>query len=84
MAEAGGFLKEAKVDSKSSSALDDRRRLLAERLCEEFKAFILEAMDDGFVNLDECIKKKHVMDILVSGMDIFYDMSDPEFGEEGI
>lgn len=72
-------------DGIDAARLDARKRLLAEKLCEEFKAFILDSMDDGcFVNLDECTKKKHIMHILVSGMEVFHDMADPEVGEEEI
>ncbi len=72
-------------DGIDAAKADARKMLLAEKLCEEFKAFVIDSMSDGcIINLDDVTKKEQVLQILKDAMDMFVDMADPEVGQESI
>lgn len=55
---------------------DARKKLIAERMIEEFKAFVLDSMSDGcIINLDEVTTEKQILGVVKDAMEVYYDMA---------
>lgn len=58
---------------------DARKQAIAARMINEFKAFVLESMQDGSViNLDDINSDLEILDVIKDGMQIYYDLAKAE------
>ena len=57
---------------------DARKKLVAERMIEEFKAFVLDSMSDGTVcNLDDVTTERQILALVKDAMELYANLAEP-------